>query len=79
MCRNFKLLSVAPKIFKALAWITVILGGISASIIFVGLSMPETPRWMGLITLIIGAMYFFIFSVISEIINLLLEMNARIK
>jgi hypothetical protein len=79
MYGDYKMLSIAPKIFKVLAWIGAALGLISALIILAGMSTPETPRWMGLITLIVGVVYFFIFTVVAEVVSLLLDMNARIK
>lgn len=79
MYGDYKVLPVASTVFKVLAWIGGVLGVISALIIFAGMGTPETPRWMGLVTLIVGAIYFFIFSVASEVVNLLLDMNSRIK
>ncbi|MGA2775346.1 MAG: hypothetical protein ABSE81_04735 [Candidatus Omnitrophota bacterium] len=79
MYGDYKVLPVASKVFKVLAYIGAVLGVISALIIFAGMGTPETPRWMGLVTLIVGAVYFFIFTVAGEIVDLLLDMNARIK
>ncbi len=79
MYGDYKVLPIAPKVFKGLAWVGAALGVISALIIFAGMGMPETPRWMGLVTLIVGALYCFIFMVVSEGIRLLLDMNDRIK
>ena len=79
MYTDYKVLPIAPKIFKGLAWIGIALGIISALVILFGMGSPETPRWMGLVTLIIGAIYFFVFTVVAEVVGLLLDMNARIK
>ena len=79
MYGDYKMLSIAPKVFKILAWIGIALGVISALIIFVGMSTPETPRWMGLVTLIAGIFYFLLFMVAAEAVRLLLDMNSRIK
>ena len=76
---GYKVLPIAPVIFKVLAWIGVALGIISALIISAGMAMPEAPRWMGLVTLLVGAAYFFIFTVASEVVSLLLDINGRIK
>lgn len=73
------ILTVAPKVFKVLAGIAVFLGVVSALVIFVGIGMPETPRWMGLITLVVGGLYCFFFTVASEAIELLIEIKAKIK
>lgn len=79
MYGDYQVLPWAPKVFKGLAWAGAALGVISALVIFSGMGMPETPRWMGFVTLAVGALYCFIFTVISEAIRLLLEMNDRIK
>jgi len=79
MYGNYKMLQIAPKVFKVLAWIGLCLGVISSLIVFAGGALPETPRWMGLITLVVGAVYFFIFTVAAEVISLLLDMDSRIK
>ena len=79
MYGDYKVLPIAPKVFKVLAWIGLVLGVISALIILAGMAAPETPRWMGLITLIVGVVYFFIFTVAAEMVSLLLDMNTRIK
>ena len=79
MYGDYKVLPIAPKVFKVLAWIGAALGVISALIIFAGMGLPETPRWMGLVTLIVGAIYFFIFTVAAEAVTLLLDMNSKIK
>jgi len=76
---NYKILPIASVVFKTLAWIGLVLGVISALIIFIGMDESGTPRWMGGITLIAGAVYFFVFFVAAEMIHLLLDMNARIK
>jgi hypothetical protein len=79
MLNNYKLLKLAVTVFKVLAWIGVSLGVISSITIFVGGGTPEAPRWMGLVSLIIGTLYLFIFLVVSEVIKLLLEIKEKIK
>ena len=79
MNRNYKILAIAPAMFKGLAWFGLSLGIISAFIIFAGMGMLETPRWTGIVTFILGAIYFFVFTVVAEVVSLLLDMNARIK
>jgi len=76
---NYKVLPIAPLMFKGLAWLGLSLGIISALVIFVGMGMPETPRWTGIVTLVFGAIYFFVFTVVAEVVSLLLDMDARIK
>ena len=79
MVNNYKVLQVAPVIFKVLAWVGVSLGLISALVILLGGATTETPRWMGLVSLVAGVLYGFVFLVVSEGIELLLDMNNRIK
>jgi len=79
MNENYKILPVASVVFKTLAWIGLVLGIISALMIFIGMDDSGTPRWMGAVTLIAGAVYFFVFFVAAEGIHLLLNMNERIK
>jgi len=79
MSSNYKVLPIAPIIFKVLAYVGAVLGIISALVIFFGAGLPETPRWMGLVTLVVGTIYFFFFTVASEGVRLLLDMNERIK
>ncbi len=79
MSEGYKVLPIGSVVFKTLAWIGVLLGLISALIIFIGAATPETPRWMSLVTIVAGVVYFFIFMTISEGIRLLLEINDKIK
>jgi len=79
MLKDYKVLQVAPVVFKVLAWIGVSLGLISALVILLGVATPETPRWMGIVSLVVGILYGFVFLVVSEGIELLLDMNSRIK
>ncbi len=76
---NYKVLRVAVTIFKVVAWTAAGLGVISSLIIFSGIGQPDTPPWMGVVTLIVGAFYFFVFLTASVMIKLLLDMNERIK
>jgi len=79
MGSDYKVLPVAPVVFKVLAGIGAILGVVSCIVILVGGGTPETPRWMGIIVLVVGTVYFFIFMVASEVVKLLLDINQRIK
>ncbi|MBI5144611.1 MAG: hypothetical protein HZA27_00310 [Candidatus Omnitrophica bacterium] len=79
MDNDYKVLPIASGIFKVLAWIGLSLGTLSCFIILLGGGAPETPRWMGLVTLIVGVLYFFFFMVASEGVKLLLEIKDKIK
>lgn len=76
---NYKVLRIAVTVFKVVAWVAAGLGVFSSLIIFAGIGQPDTPPWMGVVTLVIGAFYFFLFLVASGVIKLLLDMNERIK
>jgi len=76
---NYKFLSTASTVFMVLAWAGLVLGLISAGIIFSGIDDTGTPRWMGVISFLAGGMYFLVFFTGSEVIRLLLDMNERIK
>ena len=77
MEKAYKFLGVGCLIFKVLAWISVAVGIISAIIIFIGGGTPEAPRATGFIGLLLGLVYFFLFSVASEVISLLLELREK--
>ncbi len=79
MLGSYKVLPIAPIVFKVLAWIGISLGLISALIIFLGGAAPETPRWMGIVSLIVGVLYGFVFLVFAEGVELLLDIDSRIK
>lgn len=79
MYQEYKVLRKSPAVFTVFAWIALALGAISAVIIISGISLSESPRWTGIVTLVVGAVYFLIFTVISQGIRLLLDMNDRIK
>jgi len=79
MNEKFKILSNSPIVFKVLAWVGLVFGVAGAGLILFGADDSGTPRWMGFITLIGGAVYFFIFFVAAEGVSLLLDMDGRIK
>jgi len=76
---RYKFLSVGSVIFKVLAWAAVIVGVISAVVIFIGGGTPQAPRLTGFVGLLLGAVYFFIFYTASEVIKLLLDIVAKIN
>lgn len=79
MDTDYKMLSAAPFVLKMLSWITVVFGVIGSVIVLAGGVLPEVPQWLGLVTLAVSAFYFFIFTVVSEAINLLRKINEKIK
>ncbi|MBU4312171.1 MAG: hypothetical protein KJ706_05600 [Candidatus Omnitrophica bacterium] len=78
MGNDYKFLKIGTTIFKVLAWVSVAVGVISALVIFMGGGTAEAPRATGFVGLLLGVVYFFIFTVASEVIALLLDLNSRI-
>ncbi len=76
---EYKFLKVGSTIFKILAWASVVLGVISALVIFIGGGTPDAPRSTGFIGLLLGAIYYFIFFIASELIKLLLDMREKLN
>ena len=78
MLSGSKFLGISSKIFKVLAWIAGVVGIISAIIIFIGGGAADAPRVTGFVGLLLGLAYFFIFTVASEVIALLLDIRAKL-
>lgn len=78
MLSGVKFLGVSSKIFKVLAWIAGAVGIVSSLIIFIGGGAPDAPRATGFVGLLLGLAYFFIFTVASEVIALLLDIRAKV-
>jgi len=78
MDKNQKFLKIGSTIFKVLAWASVAIGVVSAVIIFIGGGTPQAPRTTGLIGLLLGVVYFFIFYTASCVISILLEIRTKI-
>ena len=79
MTKNYKLLEVSSTVFKVLSWVSLVVGIVSAIVIFVGGGTPEAPRSTGFIGLLLGVVYFFIFLVTAEVITLLLEIRSKVE
>lgn len=79
MAKNYKLLEVSSIVFKVLSWVSLVVGIVSAIIIFIGGGTPEAPRSTGFIGLLLGVVYFFIFLVTAEVITLLLEIRSKVE
>ena len=78
MCSGCKFLGISSKIFKVLAWVAGAVGIISALVIFIGGGAPDASRATGFIGLLLGLVYFFIFTVAAEVIALLLDIRAKL-
>lgn len=79
MEKKYKFLKVGSIIFKVLAWVALALGIISCVVIFIGGGTPEAPKFTGLIGLLLGAIYFFLFHVAGCVIRILLDIKEEIK
>lgn len=75
---TYKFLKLASTLFKVLAWVSVVVGVVSAVVIFIGGGTPEAPRTTGLIGLLLGIVYLFVFLTASEVITLLLDIRSKL-
>ncbi|MBU0759687.1 MAG: hypothetical protein KKC66_03880 [Candidatus Omnitrophica bacterium] len=75
----YKFLRIGSFIFKVLAWASVVVGVISAIIIFVGGGTPGAPKTTGFIGLLLGLVYFFISYTASCVISVLLEIKNKVE
>lgn len=78
MEKTHKFLQISSVIFKVLAWASVVIGIVSAIVIFVGGGTPQAPRTTGFIGILLGIVYFFIFYTASCVISLLLEIQSKV-
>ncbi len=79
MDKTCKFLGISAIIFKVLAWISVVVGVISAIVIFIGGGTPEAPRSTGFIGLLLGVVYYFIFFTASGVISILLDIHSKLN
>lgn len=75
MVDNYPALRIGRITFKVLSWISAVLGLVVSVALFAGAGGTEVPRLAGLVWILIGALYFLIFYVMAEAIQLLLEMR----
>ncbi len=78
MGEKYKFLKIGVTIFKVMAWVSVAVGVISALVIFIGGGTVAAPRSTGFVGLLLGLVYFFIFTVASEVIALLLDIHGKL-
>jgi hypothetical protein len=79
MDKKYKVLEIGSIVFKVLSWASLVIGIVAAIVIFIGGGTPEAPRATGLIGILLGVVYFFIFLVTAEIITLLLEIRSKVE
>ena len=83
--KDYKFLGIASTIFKVLAWVILALGVVMGLLVLITgggptpAGVPPTPRAAGLVFILMGAFYFLLMYSISEVITLLLDMNASCK
>ncbi len=79
MSKNYKILEVSSVIFKVLSWASLVIGIVASIVIFVGGGTPEAPRVTGFIGILLGIVYFFMFLVAADVIELLLEIRSKVE
>jgi hypothetical protein len=75
MADNYQSLKIGKVTFKVLAWISAVLGLVVSVALFAGAGGADVPRLAGFVWILIGALYFLIFYVMAEAIQLLLEIR----
>lgn len=79
MSQKYKILSLSRIVFIILAWISALIGLLLTIGTFISPVSAETlgaPRWLvGIIWLLMGVFYWFIFLVASSIVRLLLDIR----
>ena len=71
-------LPIGKVTFKVLAWISVVLGLVLGVALLAGAGGADVPRLAGLIWIVVGVLYFLIFYVMGEAIQLLLEIREAV-
>ncbi|MBL7081482.1 MAG: hypothetical protein ISS44_02825 [Candidatus Omnitrophica bacterium] len=80
MREHLGFLRVSSAIMKTAAWIFLILGLLGGLSILRGIMViPETPRWMGLILMLIYAFIFLLLYLVSRIADLLIDIINEMK
>jgi len=77
--KNHRFLKISSRVFTVLAWLSLVLGAVVAVMIFAGGGQPDTPRAAGFAGLMLGGIYFFVFGAFSAVIELLLDLDERVK
>ena len=77
--QGYRFLRMSGRIFKILGWVSLVVGAIATIVIVIGGGGPDAPRAAGVIGILVGAVYFLIFKTIGEMIQLLLDIESRMK
>ena len=77
---DHRFLRSASRLFDILSWVFLVLYSmIGVMILFGGGRGPESPRTLGLVSLLAGGTLFLIFKVFGGVIRLLLDIESRLK
>ena len=77
---DHRFLRAAGRLFDILGWVFLVLYSVIGVIILVGRGgSPESPRTLGLVSLLAGGTLFLVFKAFGGVIRLLLEIESRIK
>ena len=83
---DYKFLSIGVVVFKVLAWVSLVIQVLLGIILLVtgGAAIPvgglEVPaRVIGLLNCVAAVIYFFILSLIANVIKLLLDLKAQVN
>lgn len=71
-------LRVFASVFRIVAWVALGVGAIGSVGIVLG-GAPDTPRPMGLLVLLVAALYFCLFSTLDGIIRVLLSIEEQTR
>ncbi|MBI4436077.1 MAG: hypothetical protein HY590_01475 [Candidatus Omnitrophica bacterium] len=76
---RFLKLTERTRIFEILGWISLAVGAGAMFVLLFGGGTPESPRLAGIFWFALGGVYFLIFKTIGGIIQLLLEIESRLR
>ena len=79
MNAEFKVLKVFVSFFKVVAWtLFLVIGGVGSVAVLMGTDgVQPVPKWSFVFNLLTGAFWFLIFYTVSEVIKLLLAIEAQ--
>lgn len=78
MREHLGFLKVSSVVVKVTAWIFLCLGILGGVSVIFGFA-PGSPRWMGVIILVIYGFFFFFFSLIAKMALILSEIISEIQ
>lgn|GEM_PF-2492905 len=67
------------RIFEILGWVSLAVGAGAMFVLLFGGGGPEAPRLAGFFWFLLGGVYFLIFKTIGGIVQLLLDIESRIR